>query len=318
MNLHFCGRPTIEAAMLPGPSAVVCMADSESQLARIRDQANVAARLNLLVNDSSQSYSIVRAPTREDAEKILEFFRANAHLPHFVAQCQVGVGRSQAVIAALLKINNSDPRPIFRHGTYNRRLYRLMLDVAGVPIDPEPLVSLAIRVKYSADRLQMFLLSMRRQRHENWEVVAVTDGPNPDAKAMVDQFSDSRIRLIETDTPRGCWGHPYRQIGLDACRGDFIGVSNDDNYYVPGYFEQMLHALDNADLAMCQLLHSNAGWAIHTPGGDLGAWIARAAVVRQVRWHGIEHSSDQDYLQSLKAIVGNRIAVVNRPLFVHN
>src|SRR5262249_30258736 len=153
-------------------------------------------------------------------------------------QCQVGVGRSHAVQAALLKIFGGDYKDVLHHGTYNRKLYKLMLEAAGVVIDPEPMVSMAVRVKYAPDRLHLFLLSIQRQRHENWEVIAVTDGPNPAAVELVECMRDPRIRLIETEKPLGLWGHPYRQIGLDACRGDFIGLSNDDNYYVPGYFEQ--------------------------------------------------------------------------------
>lgn len=318
MMLHCWSRSKIETAALPGPAAVICLADSEGQLARIRDVANVVARLNITANDSSQSYGIVRAPTREDAEQILSFFQTHAGLPHVIAQCQIGVGRSQAVVAGLVKISGGDPRPIFRNGTYNKRLYRLIVEAAGVPVDPEPLVSIAVRVKYPADRLHLFLLSIKRQRHENWEVVAVTDGPNTDAQALVEQLADPRIRLIQTHTPLGRWGHPYRQIGLDACRGEFIGMSNDDNYYVPGYLEQMLHALDNADLAMCEVLHSNSAWSVNPAGIDLGSWIARASVVRQMRWPGNEYTSDQDYLIGLKRIVQNRIVTVNRPLFVHN
>ena len=167
------------------------------------------------------------------------------------------------------------------------------------------------------DRLRLFLLSMQRQRYENWEIVAVTDGPNPPAARLVEEIAEPRLRLIETEKPLGHWGHPYRQRGLDACRGDFIGMSNDDNYYVPGYLEQMLNALDNADLATCPFLHNYFGWKI-TEGADLGCWIARAALVRQVPWTGIEFDSDASYLASLKALAGDRVAAVETLLFVHN
>ena len=210
--------------MLPGPSAVVCLADSESQLAQIRNQANVATRLNILVNDTSQSYGIVHAPTHSDAKRILAFFKANTRLPYFVAQCQVGVG-GQAVIAALVKINGGDPADIFKNGTYNRQLYHRMLEAADVAPDPEPLVSLVVRVKYSPDRLLLFLLSIRRQRYENWEVVAVTDGPNPDALALVERFDDPRVRIIETgkaagtvgSSPTGKWELMLAEENLSAC-----------------------------------------------------------------------------------------------------
>jgi hypothetical protein len=96
-------------------------------------------------------------------------------------------------------------------------------------------------------------------------------------------------------------------------------MSNDDNYYVPGYIEQMLHALDNpADIALCQLLHSHSGWQVDPPGNDLGAWIARASLVRRVPWTGHDFSSDRDYLEALLARAEGRVATVERPLFVHN
>ncbi len=218
-----------------------------------------------------------------------------------------------------MKIRGADPSPVLRRGTYNRQLYGLILEAAGQPLSPPPLVSLAVRVKYAADRLHLFLLSMARQRHSRWEVIAVTDGPNGDARQLVERFGDARVRLIETAEARGRWGHPHRQLGLDACGGDFIGISNDDNYYVPGYLEQMVFALESsgADLALCRMLHSYTGWSVTPAGGDLGCWLAKQELVRQVRWPGNEFTSDQDHIRALTANA-KRVVEVPRPLFVHN
>lgn len=318
MRLHAWSLEGIESQTLPGPSAVIRIADSREQLARIKDADNVVARLDLVFNDATAEFAGVRPPNAQDARSILEFAGAHAHLPHLVVQCQVGVGRSQAVVAALLKIEGGDPKQILAKGTYNRRLYRELLAAAGVPRETEPLVSIAVRIKYAPDRLKLFILAMQRQRYDNWELVAVTDGPNEGAVSLVEETGDARIRLIETGERLGRWGHPYRQIGLDACRGEFIGMSNDDNYYVPGYIEQMLHALDGADIAMCQMLHSYSAWGVTAAGGDLGGWIARASLVRQVPWTGQDFASDRAYLQSLLKLAAGRVAVVKRPLFVHN
>jgi hypothetical protein len=309
----------IEASPLPGQSAVVCMADAPDQLAVIKDAANVTARLDLIFNDTTDEFLGVRPPNAEDAQQILAFVNANRQMPHLVVQCQVGVGRSMAVLAALLKISGADNKAILAHGTYNRRLYRELLSAAGVAREPDPLVSIAIRIKYAPDRLKLFILSMQRQRHDNWEMIAVTDGPNEPAARLIAEVNDARIRLIETEKRLGRWGHPYRQRGLDACRGDYIGLSNDDNYYVPGYIEQMLHAMgDTADLVLCQLLHSHSGWKVDPPGNDIGAWIARASLIRKVPWTGQDFASDRDYLVSLVAQATGRVATVARPLFIHN
>jgi hypothetical protein len=318
MHISTYSLSDIESKALPGPSAVICMADSQGQLARIKDSANVVARLDLIFNDAGQEFAGVRLPKAEDARSILQFVQAHGQVPHLVIQCQVGVGRSRAVLAALIRIHGMDNNNILREGTYNRKLYRALLDEAGLPHAPEPLVSMAVRVKYAPDRLRLLILSMQRQRHENWELIAVTDGPNTSAARMVKEVGDKRIRLIETDKLLGRWGHPYRQLGLDACRGEFIGMSNDDNYYVPGYLEQMLYALEEGDLATCQFLHSYCAWSVSGTGLELGCWIARASLVRQVPWSGQEFNSDVLYLQSLMAIAGDRTVMVQRPLFVHN
>jgi hypothetical protein len=318
MEIHISNKATIEKGPLPGPSAVICMADSPALSAVIKDEANVIDRLNLFFNDANQQFQIVQPPNIEHANLILQFLKKNKNAPYLVVQCAVGIGRSMAVAAAISKIAGLDNQAILSGGTYNRTLYRLLLKAADIQPEPEPLVSITVRVKYAPDRLLLFLLSMRRQRYDNWEVVAVTDGPNQPAIEMLNQFGDPRVRLLQTPEPRGHWGHPYRQIGLEACRGEFIGMSNDDNYYVPGYLEQMMFAMRNADLVFCTCVHSYKGWDSLRQSGDVGSWIARASLIRQMPWTGIDISADQHYFQALSNWPGTRVVEIDRPLFVHN
>ena len=317
-RIHRYTYEQIESKALPGPSAVISMADSEGQLPVIKDTANVRARLNLIFNDATESYQLVRPPSSADAQAILQFINANSHLPHFVVQCQVGIGRSMSVAAAVMKILGQDNKALLHAGPYNRRLYRLLLEASGTALDPEPLVSISIRVKYSPDRLRLFMLCMQRQRYENWEVIAVTDGPNHGAVQLADEINEPRLRLIETEKPLGYWGNPYRQRGIDACRGEFIGMSNDDNYYVPGYIEQMVNALENADLAICGTAHSYYGWEARPGGADLGCWIARAALVRGVPWPGNHFTADREFITALNEAAQDRRVDITKPLFVHN
>ena len=203
----------------------------------------------------------------------------------------------------------------------NRRLYQELLKAAGVAREPEPLVSIAVRIKYALDRLKLFILSMQRQRYDNWELVAVTDGPSESAARQVAETNDLRIALARDRGEAGAvrTARTSRRRGLDACRGDYIGLGNDDNYYVPGYIEQMLHALGSAaDIALCQTLHSHSGWKVDPPGNDLGAWIARASLIRKVPWTGQDYTTDRDYLLSLLVMAPGRVATVARPLFIHN
>jgi len=319
MRISAYSKLRIETETLPGPSAVICMADSVEQLAVIKDQANLVERMDLVFNDAGEAFGIVAPPGEDHARKILQFGEKHrtSGTPHLVLQCQAGIGRSHAACAALLKISGTDPGSIVQYGTYNRRLYKLILAAAGMPPEREPLVSMVIRVKYSPERLLAFILCMRRQRHENWELIAVTDGPNPGAAHVVDVVKDPRVRLIQTEKSLGRWGHPHRQKGIDAAAGEWIGMSNDDNYYVPGYLEQMLTAGENADLVQCRVLHSYCAWDKFT-GDEMGNWLARAQIVKRTPWTGVEHTSDRDYLHQLRAAAGDRVADVDRALFVHN
>lgn len=318
-QLHAWSADRLATEMLPGDSALIRIADDESLLSGVLDEEHVIDRLCCFFNDVEEDYLGIRAPTKEDAERIFNF--AHEHCfenstPHLVVQCQAGVGRSLAVCAALDRIwNNTNRRP---PPTANRTLYRHLLELGEGFAPAEPLVSLAVRVKYGPDRLGAFLLSMLRQRYDNWEVVAFTDGPNYEAQEVVEQFNDERVTLLETTRRLGRWGHPYRQAAFERCQGEWIGTQNDDNYLTPGYLEQMVAAAEDeqADVVCCQMLHRYSGWGVVAPGGDLCGWLAKAKLIHKTKWEGTGFIADRDYL--LKISAGNKVATVGRPLVVKN
>lgn len=325
IQLRMMSKEAIEQGNLPGPSAVLLMADSAEQLAKVKDGANCLDVLKLVFNDSTVDCGLVRKPTADDARAIVNFYgyaassyRSDVVPSYFVAQCEAGVGRSAAVVAALLQLRGEEKesRLIRRVGTYNRLLYRLILEAGRQSVKPDPLVSFVVRIKYPVDRLMALLLSLERQRHDSIEVVAVTDGP---MTVVETGFRKIQLEVIKTPEPRGRWGHPYRQLGIDAARGEWIGLTNDDNYYVPGYVEQMLGAAQDADadLVLCKCLHAYSGWQVVPEGQDLGAWLARRELVKSTPWEGDDFTADKRYLLRLLDKARN-VAVVNRPLLVKN
>jgi glycosyltransferase involved in cell wall biosynthesis len=193
-----------------------------------------------------------------------------------------------------------------------------------LPIVGTPKVSLAIATYRQPDPLACLLYSLKAQSYDHWEAIVVHDGPGPEARAVVDHIADARIRLIETPERKGQYGHPWRQLGIEACTGDYIGLSNGDNYYAPVYFEWLLHVLTtrHGDFAYCDLVHSHERWAYFptTPrksGLDLGAWIAKAALVRATPWRDMSFAGDGTFIEDL---VARARAVIHVPacLFVHN
>lgn len=315
---------TAREVPLPGPCSVVSFGDPGNEPTPFKDPAVVTRRLHVSFHDVAGDVAWAVQPKLQDALDVLEFVRGDSS-GTVVCQCDAGAGRSVATAAALMRISGRDDRPLRIRGRYNRQWYKLLLRAAGLEPDPEPLVSLAVRVKYPPDRLRALLFSLQRQRYTNWQAIAVTDGPDPAAAATVHAMDDERVVLLETRNRLGRWGHPHRREGLAWCDGAFVGMANDDDYYVPGYLEQMVDALqwNNADLALCYMVHGYHGWdaCIASAGpqssGDVGCWLARAELVKANPWDGDEFDSDQKYIRRLAAAT-QRIAIVKRPLHVKN
>lgn len=308
-----------------GPVTLVTMRDPFVAPFTAPEGLDVRRRLDLVFHDmAAPALGGLTGPQASDASQIVTVLReARAQGWGVVAACEFGWGRSHAVAAAhhrLLGVSEEDVWVrILQHGTYNRRLYRLICAAIDVPVREDPLVSVVVRVKYPEDRLSAFLLSLERQRWTNWECIAVTDGPRPE----IDWYATSRVRVIQTPVAKGRWGHPYRQLGIDAAHGEYLCLQNDDNYLTPGMLEQLASVLlfKDADLVVTSMVHSYFGWAAFEPGPsqvDVGAWMARRELVQQVPWTGMDAVADVQYVSALVKAATRPVMQVNRCLFVHN
>lgn len=288
------------------------------------DAPGCTQRLDLICHDVGETISELPGPTPSQAAQIVAFVRA-LQAPHLIVQCEIGVGRSVATAAAILQAMGCDDySEALAKGTHNRRLYKMLAQEFGLPVQTEPLVALAVRIKYPWDRFATLLNSLRRQRYGNWKLVAVSDGP-PGSAGRVPPADD--WELIETPVKRGLWGHPYRQLGIDRCLelgAQYVGLSNDDNYYVPGYLEQMIGTMtrERADFSLCQTVHSYLAWGVmpatpQTGFTDVGNWLAAAQLIRQVPFVGTDVFSDGVFVEQLAA-KAQRIVTINKPLFIKN
>ncbi len=316
-KLHVYSSRRIESGLLPGRSAVIRMADDEGLLPPIKDKENAVAVLDCIFADQDGGEL---APNEANAKRIAAFYReaeANPAIDNIVAQCQAGVGRSVACCAAFSGARGEQWENM---AVYNRKLYRLLLAEFGRIPKPEPLVSIAVRVKYDAECLMGFLISLRRQRYDNWEAVAFTDGPRPDVKALLELMPDAPVTIMENMQPRGRWGHPYRQLALEHCKGEWIGTQNDDNYLTPGYIEQLVRAGERsgAKLVLCRGVHRYSAWGVCGAGQDLCCWLANREIVQQVQWTDTDFLADQTYLNKLIKAADGKVAEVPRPLVVKN
>jgi hypothetical protein len=286
-------------------------------------------RLDLECFDVREDMPDLPGPNAEHAKRIYQFIHGLGDDDLLIAQCEAGVGRSAAVAAAVAEWYGDIgvAGAIIGAGTYNRKLHKLLLTEFGLLSRIEPIVAMAVRVKYPINRLQAFAHSLRQQRYTNWKCVFVSDGAFD-----WDGYTQSGVRggqftVLETTERRGLWGHPYRQLGIDTCLAmgaDYVGLANDDNYLTPGYLEQMVFALqtNDADFAICQMLHAYSGWGVvaaepRAGCADVGNWLAAADLIRQVQWEGTDFLADGRFVERLAA-KARRIVKVERPLVCKN
>lgn len=171
--------------------------------------------------------------------------------------------------------------------------------------------------------------SLLLQTHQNWELILIHDGQAPDSvKSVIG--NDERIRFIETLTRVGNWGHAHRQRALQEYDlGDYVVISNSDNYYVPTFIEYMLKGFAKSHTAVAtycdKIVHSYKAWDIlpckfERGFIDCGGVMIKSDIAKEVGWRVIdEHSADWIFFSDIAAKYSVRNFIpVKGCLFVHN
>ncbi len=102
--------------------------------------------------------------------------------------------------------------------------------------------------------------SVRRQRRDDWELIVVMQGEDPDLRLCVDAMSDADSRI------RGVWIREMgvsraRNLGIESARYDTVTFIDDDCEAAPDWLEQIHAALtDDPDVGVV------AGALVAPPG----------------------------------------------------
>lgn len=199
------------------------------------------------------------------------------------------------------------------------------------PVPGEPLVTMLVASYLTDDlrreaSLRCLLASFEAQTYKNWQAVVVHDGPvTRGTFSEDDPIGDSgRVNLVQTPERLGQFGHPHRHKFASQVESGWVGFTNDDNYYMPVYFEAMLsEALSKgADFVYCDMVHSHQMWKPFRTQPrcsrlDLGGFLARVELVKRTPWTDFSFRGDGVYIDALVANSG-KIAKVDATLFVHN
>lgn len=94
-----------------------------------------------------------------------------------------------------------------------------------------------IAVAYQkSGQLKVFVQSWLNQTSDNWTLTVIHDGPDAEFDSIMAAFADQssgRIRYRNTPVRLDDYGHSLRELGLRNVSGDYVLLTNADNYYVP-------------------------------------------------------------------------------------
>ena len=101
--------------------------------------------------------------------------------------------------------------------------------------------------------LRRALDSLARQTFEDWEAVVVVDGPSPELAAFVADHPDPRVRLVQREETGGTAA--ARNSGLEAARGRYVGLLDDDDIWLPAKLELQVPLLDGGENVVHSLVY---------------------------------------------------------------
>lgn len=194
----------------------------------------------------------------------------------------------------------------------------------------KPLVGIAIASYLNNDwdrrhaALCCLLYSLLAQTYQNWTALVVHDGPVVKPPNLP---NDPRIVFETTPLRAQQFGHPHREAALAKLRSDgaeWLGLSNDDNYYVPVYLEWMLSEAQRskAEFVYCDAVHSHKQWSVlaaelRRGKIDLGHFLANKRLTQSIAFDKYTFAGDWDYISRLQAVARRKVKVTGT-LFVHN
>ena len=192
--------------------------------------------------------------------------------------------------------------------------------------------------------LRVFVQSWLNQSDRNWILTVIHDGHDDEFVQIMKYFAAIEPDKIDyqcTDIRFNDYGHSLREIGLHSARGDYVLLTNADNYYIPKALEFINAALlekqsSNVDVVMFDMVHSH-----HNPGRrklpaysffevsyqresiDMGAAIVATDLAKKAGFSDKSFDADATYFESVarkKNAGGEKLSIIKIPsvLLVHN
>lgn len=212
--------------------------------------------------------------------------------------------------------------------THNRAQLRRMSEHMKV-FASEPKVIIICPVY--GDVYPQIISSLICQSYKNWELHLIHDGPdNGKVKAISDYHLDKRVYWHFEDDHSGNYGHSIRAKYLKelAYRGQYVIISNIDNYYMPLFLEKAIDTFRSNTRAIAvycnQIIHNYIGYKVmncRLARGyiDSGNVMLKFEEAASVGWNSIAHSADWFFFENVAKKYGAHSFVPFQGVhFIHN
>jgi glycosyltransferase involved in cell wall biosynthesis len=199
-----------------------------------------------------------------------------------------------------------------------------------------PLIEVICVTYQQPGPLSVLVQSFINQTADNWKLVVYHDGPDDGFVSLMKEFEQKapgKIVHRSTSVRHNDWGHSLSEKGIKRATGDYILLTNGDNYYVPVFIEMVTNALaeSKADMVIFDMVHSykNANLRPSPPYSylktafewlqlDMGAAVVRTPLAKAVGFRDKTAGGDQTYFADIRHHADLTICKINSVLFVHN
>ena len=192
--------------------------------------------------------------------------------------------------------------------------------------------------------LRVFVQSWLNQSDRNWILTVIHDGHDDEFVQIMKYFTALEPDKIDykcTDIRFNDYGHSLREIGLHSARGDYVLLTNADNYYIPKALEfinaaLLEHKSSNVDVVMFDMVHSHSNpgrrklpaysffeVSYQRESIDMGAAIVATDLAKKAGFSDKSFAADAAYFESVaskKNAGGEKLYIIKIPsvLLIHN
>jgi hypothetical protein len=196
------------------------------------------------------------------------------------------------------------------------------------PVEAQAIEPLIVFICPAFNSYPFIIHSLQQQTYKNWKLYLVHDGPNETGlREQVELIDDHRVSYEETSERSQNWGHSIRSEWLQKVSGDYVVITNQDNYHVPVFIEYMLRGFNNGGIATyCDtMVHSYKAWqtipcSVKRGYIDCAGVMIRLEEAKKVGWKDItSHSADWFFFEALiKYYSINSFIKIKGCLLIHN